>query len=226
MTSVKIRIVSRSSKRFVMFTGIVEEVGKVISTGNDKLAISAGKVVSGLKLGDSVAVNGVCLTVTALTAESFSVDVMPETSERSNIELLKVGDRVNIESALALGGPMGGHLVQGHIDTTGKIASMKWQGKAMIVGVEAPPSLMRYIVEKGFISVDGISLTVVEKDNTTFRVSIVDFTRQNTTLGDRKVGDVVNLEADIIAKYVEQFTKPQDKGVTNDFLAEHGFLVN
>lgn len=209
-----------------MFTGIVEEVGKVISTGNDKLAISAGKVVSGLKLGDSVAVNGVCLTVTALTTESFSVDVMPETSERSNIELLKVGDRVNVESALALGGPMGGHLVQGHIDTTGKIASMKWQGKAMIVGVEAPPSLMRYIVEKGFISVDGISLTVVEKDNTTFRVSIVDFTRQNTTLGDRKVGDVVNLEADIIAKYVEQFTKPQDKGVTTDFLAEHGFLVN
>ncbi|MBN2076536.1 MAG: riboflavin synthase [Dehalococcoidales bacterium] len=209
-----------------MFTGIVEEVGKVISTGNDKLAISAGKVVSGLKLGDSVAVNGVCLTVTALTTESFSVDVMPETSERSNIELLKVGDRVNVELALALGGPMGGHLVQGHIDTTGKIASMKWQGKAMIVGVEAPPSLMRYIVEKGFISVDGISLTVVEKDNTTFRVSIVDFTRQNTTLGDRKVGDVVNLEADIIAKYVEQFTKPQDKGVTTDFLAEHGFLVN
>jgi riboflavin synthase len=209
-----------------MFTGIVEEVGKVISTGNDKLTISAVKVVPGLKLGDSVAVNGVCLTVTALTTESFSVDVMPETSERSNIELLKTGDRVNVEPALPLGGPMGGHLVQGHIDTTGKIASMKWQGKAMIIGVEAPPSLMRYIVEKGFISVDGISLTVVGKDNTGFRISMVDFTRQNTTLGDRKVGDVVNLEADIIAKYVEQFTKPQEKGVTTDFLAEHGFLVS
>ncbi|OGN87773.1 MAG: riboflavin synthase subunit alpha [Chloroflexi bacterium RBG_13_46_14] len=208
-----------------MFTGIVEEVGKVVSTGNAKLIISAGKVVPGLKPGDSVAVNGVCLTVTALTAESFSVDVMPETSERSNIELLRVGDRVNVEPALALGGPMGGHLVQGHIDTTGKIASMKWQGKAMIVGIEAPPSVMRYIVEKGFISVDGISLTVVERDNTSFRVSVVDFTRQNTTLGDRKVGDIVNLEADIIAKYVEQFTKPQDRGITPDFLAEHGFLV-
>ena len=120
---------------------------------------------------------------------------------------------------------MGGHLVQGHIDTTGKIASMKWQGKAMIVGIEAPPSVMRYIVEKGFISVDGISLTVVERDNTSFRVSVVDFTRQNTTLGDRKVGDIVNLEVDIIAKYVEQFTKPQDRGITPDFLAEHGFLV-
>src|SRR4030042_7112377 len=206
-----------------MFTGIVEEVGKVVSTGNAKLIISAGKVVPGLNPGDSVAVNGVCLTVTALTAESFSVDVMPETSERSNIELLRVGDRVNVEPALALGGPMGGHLVQGHIDTTGKIASMKWQGKAMIVGIEAPPSVMRYIVEKGFISVDGISLTVVERDNTSFRVSVVDFTRQNTTLGDRKVGDIVNLEADIIAKYVEQFTKPQDRGITPDFLAEHGF---
>ena len=209
-----------------MFTGIIEEVGKVVSAGEGKLTITAGKVVPGLKLGDSVAVNGVCLTVTALTTQSFSVDVMPETSERSNIELLKKGDRVNVEPALALGGPMGGHLVQGHIDTTGKIASMKWQGKAIIVGIEAPPSLMRYIVEKGFISVDGISLTVVGRYNTAFRVSIVDFTRQNTTLGDKKVGDVVNLEADIIAKYVEQFTKPQEKGVTTDFLAEHGFLVS
>jgi len=209
-----------------MFTGIIEEVGKVVFAGEDKLTISAGKVVPGLKRGDSVAVNGVCLTVTALTAESFSVDVMPETSERSNIELLKTGDRVNVEPALALGGPMGGHLVQGHIDTTGKIVSMKWQGKAMIVSVEAPPSVMRYIVEKGFISVDGISLTVAGKDNTSFRVSVVDFTRQNTTLSNRQVGDIVNLEADIIAKYVEQFTKPGDKGITTDFLAEHGFLVS
>jgi riboflavin synthase len=209
-----------------MFTGIIEEVGTVISAGNDKLAISAVKVVPGLKLGDSVSVNGVCLTVTALTTESFSVDVMPETSERSNIELLKKGDRVNVEPALALGGPMGGHLVQGHIDTTGKITSMKWQGKAMIVGIETPPSLMRYIVEKGFISVDGISLTVVGRDNTAFKVSIVDFTRKNTTLGEKKIGDVVNLEADIIAKYVERFTKSQDKGITTDFLAEHGFLVS
>ena len=209
-----------------MFTGIIEEIGKVISAGEGKLVISSGKVVSVLKLGDSVAVNGVCLTVTALTAETFSVDVMPETSERSNIELLKVGDRVNVEPALALGGSMGGHLVQGHIDTTGKIASMKWQGNSMIVGIDTPPSVMRYIVEKGFISVDGISLTVVGRDDTSFRVSIVGFTRQNTTLGDRKVGDIVNLEVDIIAKYVEQFTKPQDKGITPDFLAEHGFLIS
>jgi riboflavin synthase len=209
-----------------MFTGIIQEVGKVVSAAEGKLTISAGNVVPGLKLGDSVAVNGVCLTVTALTTESFSVDVMPETSERSNIELLKVNDKVNVEPALALGGSMGGHLVQGHIDTTGKIVSMKWQGKAMIIGVEAPPSVIRYIVEKGFISVDGISLTVVERDNTSFKVSVVDFTRQNTTLGSRKVGDVVNLEADIIAKYVEQFTKPEEKGITTDFLTEHGFLVS
>jgi len=209
-----------------MFTGIVEEVGKVISAGEGKLTISAGKVVPGLKRGDSVAVNGVCLTVTALANDSFSVDVMPETSERSNIELLKAGDKVNVEPAVKLGGPMGGHLVQGHIDTTGKIASMKWQGKAMIIGIEAPASVMRYIVEKGFIGVDGISLTVVEKDRSSFSVSVVDFTRQNTTLGIRKVGDMVNLEADIIAKYVEQFTKAPDKGITTDFLAEHGFLVS
>ena len=209
-----------------MFTGIIKEVGKVISAGEGKLVISAGEVVPGLQRGDSVAVNGVCLTVTTLTPESFSVDVMPETSERSNVELLKVGDKVNVEPALALGGPMGGHLVQGHIDTTGKIASMKWQGKAMIVGIEAPPSVMRYIVEKGFISVDGISLTVVERNNSSFGVSVVDFTRQNTTLSNRKVGDIVNLEVDIIAKYVEQFTKPQGKSITPDFLAEHGFLVS
>jgi riboflavin synthase len=120
---------------------------------------------------------------------------------------------------------MGGHLVQGHIDTTGKIASIKWHGKAMIVGIDAPPSVMRYIVEKGFISIDGISLTIVERDDTSFRISVVDFTRQNTTLGDRRIGDIVNLEADIIAKYVERFTQPQDKGITSDFLAEHGFLV-
>ena len=209
-----------------MFTGIVAEVGKVVSAGEGRLVISAGNTVPGLKRGDSIAVNGVCLTVTALTAESFLVDVMPETSERSNIEMLKAGDRVNVEPAVTLGGLMGGHLVQGHIDATGRIASMKWQGKAMIVGIEAPPSVMRYIVEKGFISVDGISLTVVERDKSSFRVSVVDFTWQNTTLDNRKVGDVVNLEADIIAKYVEQFTKTQDKGITTDFLAEHGFLVS
>ncbi len=209
-----------------MFTGIVEEVGRVISVGSGKLAVSAGKVAPGLKLGDSIAVNGVCLTVTALTADSFSVDVMPETSERSNIELLKVGDRVNVESPLALGGPLGGHLVQGHIDATGKIVSMKWLGKAMIVRVEAPSSVMRYVVEKGFISVDGISLTVTGRDEMAFQVSIVEFTRQNTILGDRKVGDTVNLEVDIIAKYVEQFTQSHDKGITTDFLEEHGFLVN
>jgi riboflavin synthase len=197
----------------------------VVSTGSGKLVISSAKVVPGLKSGDSIAVNGVCLTVTALTSDSFSVDVMPETSERSNIELLKAGDRVNLEPALALGGPMGGHLVQGHIDATGKIVSVKWQGKAMIIGIEAPASVMRYIVEKGFISVDGISLTVVERDSISFRVSVVDYTRRNTILSDRKAGDVVNLEADIIAKYVEQFTGTQKKDITTDFLAEHGYLV-
>jgi riboflavin synthase len=208
-----------------MFTGIVEETGKIASAGGGKLVISAEKVLDDTKVGDSIAVNGVCLTVTAMTSGSFSVDVMPETSERSNIELLRTGDRVNLERALAFGGRMGGHLVQGHIDATGKIASMTWQGKAMIVKVQAPPSVMRYVVEKGFIAVDGVSLTVVARDSDSFRVSVVGFTRENTILSEKKVGEVVNLEVDIIAKYVEQFVKPGEKGITSDFLAEHGFLV-
>ena len=208
-----------------MFTGIVEETGKVVSTGGGKLVIGAKTVLQEMNLGDSIAVNGVCLTVTAMTADSFSVDVMPETSERSNIELLKKGDRVNLERALSFGGRMGGHLVQGHIDATGKITSMTWQGRAMLVGVEAPQTVMRYIVEKGFISVDGISLTVTGSDAASFTVSVVDFTRQNTVLSERKTGDMVNLEVDIIAKYVEQFTQARDKGVTAEFLEEHGFPV-
>jgi len=207
-----------------MFTGIVEEVGKVISAGEGKLVISAGKVVPGLKLGDSVAVNGVCLTVTAMTAESFSVDVMPETSERSNIELLKVNDKVNVEPALALGGPMGGHLVQGHIDTTGKVASMKWQGKAMIVGIEAPPSVMHYIVEKGFISVDGISLTIISLDDFSFSVSLVSYTMEKTTLGKKRGGDIVNLEVDILAKYVENLQGQRRQNLSFEFLRECGFV--
>lgn len=187
------------------------------------MVISASDIIPGLRPGDSVAVNGVCLTVTAIDTGSFSVDVMPETSERSNITLLKTGDRVNLERAMVLGGRMGGHFVQGHIDTTGRIISIKWQGPALIVTIEAPPQVMRYIVEKGFIAVDGISLTVVGRDRISFGVSVVGFTRQNTILSERKVGDMVNLEVDIIAKYVEQFTQAREKGITPDFLKEHGF---
>jgi len=209
-----------------MFTGIIEEAGKVASFHSGKLVITAGDILRKLDTGSSIAVNGVCLTVTGMTPSSFSVDVMPETSGRSNIELLDAGDKVNLESPLPLGGPVGGHLVQGHIDATGRVAAVKWDGKAMIMKFEAPPEVMRYIVEKGFISVDGASLTVTARDTGSFQVSIVEYTRQHTTLGEKRVGDLVNLEADIIGKYVEQFSRAPGTGVTTEFLQEHGFLVS
>ncbi|OGO23017.1 MAG: riboflavin synthase subunit alpha, partial [Chloroflexi bacterium RBG_16_51_9] len=208
-----------------MFTGIVEEIGKVASAQRNKLSISADKILCGLELGASVSVNGVCLTVTGLNQSSFSVDIMPETRERSNLGLLSVGDRVNLERAMVLGGSMGGHLVQGHIDATGRVASLHREGEALVMGFEAPPEVMRYIVEKGFIAVDGVSLTVTARDADSFQVSLVNFTRQNTIFGSRRVGDRVNLEVDIIAKYVEQFTQACSGGITADFLQEHGFLV-
>ncbi len=209
-----------------MFTGIVEEIGRVTSAQSGKVAIAAGKVLQGLELGGSINVNGVCLTITSFNTNSFSIDVMPETLKRSNLGLLSAGNRVNLERPLALGGRLGGHLVQGHIDATGRVASVRWDGKAMIVRFEAPPEVMRYTVEKGFIAVDGVSLTVVAKDNSSFQVSVVDYTRQHTILGDRQVGDSVNLEVDIIAKYVEQLSQARNTGITVDFLREHGFLVS
>ncbi|HLB27878.1 MAG TPA: riboflavin synthase [Dehalococcoidales bacterium] len=208
-----------------MFTGIVEEVGKVASVAQGKLAIAASRVLPGLELGSSVSVNGVCLTVTGLASGTFTVDVMPETTERSNLGLLSVGDSVNLEKSLAFGGPMGGHLVQGHIDATGRLASMRRDGEAMIMRFEAPPEVMRYVVEKGFIAVDGISLTVMARDEDSFQVSVVNFSRQSTILGSRRIGDRVNLEVDIIAKYVEKFSQPRREAVTEGFLRQHGFLV-
>jgi riboflavin synthase len=151
---------------------------------------------------------------------------MPETSKRTNLGLLSAGDRVNLERSLALGGRLGGHLVQGHVDATGRVASVTWEGGAMIVRFEALPEVMRYVVEKGFIAVDGVSLTVVTRDTTSFRVSLVDYTRRHTILSSRQVGDIVNLEADIIAKYVEQLGQTRSTGITLDFLQEHGFLVS
>ncbi len=208
-----------------MFTGIIEEVGKVTSVRSGNLVIAASDVLQGMELGGSIAVNGVCLTITSFNASAFSVDIMPETLKRSNLGLLSTGDRVNLERPLALGGRLGGHLVQGHIDTTGRVASVRWDSEAMLIRFEASPEVMRYVVEKGFIAVDGVSLTMVTKDTSSFQVSIVDYTRQHTTLGDRQVGDSVNLEIDIIAKYVEQLSQARSTGITVGFLQEHGFLV-
>ena len=182
-------------------------------------------MLSGIERGGSIAVNGVCLTVTDFNNNSFSVDVMPETLKRTNLGLLRAGDRVNLERPVALGERLGGHLVQGHVDDTGRIASVIWEGEAMLVRFEAPPEVMRFTVEKGFIAVDGVSLTIVDKDASSFWVSVVDYTRKHTTLGSKQVGDLVNLEVDIIAKYVEQLSQAHRTGITVDFLQEHGFLV-
>ena len=208
-----------------MFTGIVEEVGKVISAGAGNLTIAADGVLEGMEKGDSMAVNGVCLTVTSFDDKSFSADVMPETMDKTNLGLLRPGDGVNLERPLAANGRLGGHLVQGHIDDRGQVSSVSRRGEARLLSFDVPPKLMPYIVEKGFIAVDGVSLTVVSRDSRSFQVSVVGYTREHTTLGSRGVGDVVNLEVDIIAKYVEQLSKPHSGGITIDFLQEHGFLV-
>ena len=208
-----------------MFTGIIEEVGRVISARAGNLVIAASDVIQGIERGASMAVNGVCLTVTNFDSNSFSADVMPETLKRTNLGLLCAGDGVNLERPLSLGGRLGGHLVQGHVDDTGRVVSVTWGGGAMMLGFETPPQLMYYMVERGFIAVDGVSLTIVTKDAGSFQVSVVDYTREHTTLGSRRVGDLVNLEVDIIAKYVEQLGQTRSSGITTDFLQEHGFLV-
>lgn len=209
-----------------MFTGIIKEVGRVASVKPDSLVVNAIEVVKGMQVGDSIAVNGVCLTATTFDSSSFSAGVMQETLKRSNLGSLSAGKRVNLEMPLTLGSYVGGHLVQGHIDNTGKLISVKQERDARIFRFSAAPEVMRYIVEKGFIAVDGISLTVVNRASDYFEVSIVAHTYENTNLGDRKIGDMVNLEIDIIAKYVEQLSGSQGKGITAEFLREHGYALS
>ncbi len=209
-----------------MFTGIVEEVGSVRSAGAGKLVVSAARVVDGTAAGDSISVNGACLTVTESGPGWFAVDVMAETLKRTNLGSLKREDRVNLERAVAAGGRFGGHFVQGHVDGTGRIASMLPAGDSVLMTVDVAGGLARYIVEKGFIAVDGVSLTIVESGATWFTVSLVGYTRESTTFAFRQRGDVVNLEVDIIAKYVERFRSGERSGITPEFLEEHGFLAS
>jgi len=207
-----------------VFTGIVEEIGLLKEFSGGRLTISARKVLEGTNLGDSISVNGACLTVTSLSKDSFTIEVMPETLRRTNLGRLQSGDPVNLERALTLAGRIGGHLVQGHVDGTGQLLSLARESDAILARFSAPREVGRYIVEKGFIAVDGISLTVVSCDTTSFVVSLVGYTRHNTNLGTKNIGAMVNLEADIVAKYIEKLLQPASTGVTLDFLAEHGFV--
>ena len=208
-----------------MFTGIVEEIGMVRGISLGSLTIEAKKMLDGIKPGDSIAINGACLTVTSVGKDKFSVDVMPETVRRTNLGRLHYGTPVNLERAMLAEGRFGGHFVQGHVDDIGKVLSLQPEEEAIIARISAPASLVPYMVNKGFIAVDGVSLTVIDCDDLSFSVSLVTYTREHTTLGSRKPGDIVNLEVDIIAKYVERFEQRYDRGgLTLDFLEEQGFL--
>ena len=215
-----------------MFTGIIEEVGTVKriqrSGSSSFIEIQAKKVLEDVHLGDSIAVNGVCLTVTHFGGGMFRADVMNETLSRSSLGSLASGSPVNLERAMAAEGRFGGHIVSGHTDGTGTISDIRNDGIAVWYTVSAPPELLRYIVEKGSVAIDGISLTVAKVTDTSFSVSIIPHTAAETILGTKKTGDTVNLENDIIGKYVEKLMKPADseaqkQGLTMDFLAKNGF---
>lgn len=214
-----------------MFTGLIEEIGfmdKITSQNSGgQLVIHAKAIQEGTKLGDSIAVNGVCLTVTNLTKNAFTADVMPETLRRSNLGLLQKGSPVHLERAMSANGRFGGHMVSGHIDGTGVISSKKQEGNAIRLFIAADAGLLGQVIEKGSIAIDGVSLTVISVDQEEFSVGIIPHTSTQTILLDKKIGDKVNLETDVIAKYVQRFLennhKKQEKPLTLEFLRENGF---
>ena len=215
-----------------IFTGLIEEKGSVyrIETGAQsvKLTIRADKVLKDVKIGDSIAVNGVCLTVVSFTHQHFTVEAMPETVKKTTLKSLTNGEILNLERALQLNDRLGGHLVQGHIDGIGTILKKERQDIAILYSVSAPAEVMKYTVKKGSIAIDGVSLTVIETLNDSFTISLIPHTAQTTVLGDKKPGDLVNLESDIIGRYVEKLLEPsggKPKETMNiDFLADNGYL--
>lgn len=211
-----------------MFTGIIEEIGRVRALRRGArsftLEIEASKVLEGTQVGDSIATNGVCLTVTRMDEGGFAADVMPETVERTALKRLQPGSPVNLERALTLCSRLGGHLVAGHVDATGRIASRREDDTALWLEIEAEPAVLRYVVEKGSIAIDGVSLTVARVGERSFSVSLIPHTQGVTTLHERRVGDRVNLENDMLVKYVEKLMgRAPQGGLTLDFLRENGF---
>lgn len=221
-----------------MFTGIVEEIGVVRSvvSGSEwgSISIGARRVLEGTRRGDSIAVNGVCLTVTALSRDGFTADVMAETLRRSNLGALKAGEAVNLERAMAADGRFGGHIVSGHVDNFGEIVDTSQEGSAFWLTLSAPPDLLELVVEKGSITLDGVSLTVAARAENTFSVSLIPTTQMDTTLLRKRPGDKINLEADVIGKYVrallhksapaaEPVQQPRESRLTEEFLRRNGF---
>ena len=217
-----------------MFTGIIEEIGSVISSGltsgSGELRIEAKLVLEECKLGDSIAVNGVCLTVTRIAGPEIAFDVSAETLRRSNLGILKRGDQVNLERALAADGRFGGHMVSGHIDGTGTLNDRRQEGNAIIFTFSAPATIARYLIEKGSIAIDGISLTITALSGDNFSVAVIPHSLQQTTLGKKEVGEMVNLENDLVAKYIEKLLQPKNNSPDNqtstlnlDLLRKHGF---
>ena len=221
-----------------MFTGIIEEIGTVRQlipgTVSYRLTVSASKVLEGTKVGDSISTNGICLTVTSIHSGSFEADVMAETVRRTSFKTLRPGSKVNLERALTLSSRLGGHIVSGHIDGTGTITDMTREDNAVWVTVEAGPELLRYMIEKGSIAIDGVSLTIAYVDSRCFKVSVIPHTGEETILLQKKPGDPVNLECDLIGKYVEKLllhekddarpAKKEESKIDVSFLMEHGFL--
>ncbi len=215
-----------------MFTGIIEEIGKVKAivrhANSIKLTIAVKKILEDMHVGDSICTNGVCLTVTTFDDGSYTADVMPETMNRTNFKDLRINDLVNCERAMPANGRFGGHIVSGHIDGTGVISKMSRDDKAIRIKIETRPEILKYIVEKGSITIDGISLTVTEVSNWDFGVSIIEHTQDATTLTKKKVGETVNLENDIVGKYIEKFvgsfSAKKDENLLN-LLNDNNFLV-
>ena len=218
-----------------MFTGIIEEIGTLSrierSTGFCQLTINARKVLDDCKPGDSIAVNGTCLTVTRQYPDGFVADVVAETMRRTNLENLKTGDGLNLERSLRLSDRLGGHIVAGHVDEVGAIAELKQEDIATLMTVSVSPALVKYIAVKGSVCVEGVSLTVTDVSNSGFQVSLIPFSKENTTLGSKRVGDAVNIEVDMLARYVERLidhgvAAPSERisKVDQDFLRTHGFL--